>query len=75
MQRSLVISPLLFPAAFKATCSLALIALVALLAVSCGGGTDKPPLTPDDVTANAMDGGDTPPADPNAAQPAAAPTH
>jgi hypothetical protein len=60
MQRSLVISPLLSHAAFKAACSLALIALAALLAVACGGGSDKPPLTPDDVTANAMDGGDAP---------------
>jgi hypothetical protein len=53
---------------------LAFLALVTLLAVACGG-SDKPPLTPDDVTANALDAGDTPPADPNAPQPATPPAH
>jgi hypothetical protein len=37
-----------------------LLALGTGLAVACGGGTDKPPLTPDDPTANAMDAGDVP---------------
>jgi hypothetical protein len=50
---------------------LACLALAALLAAACGGGGDKPPLTPDDVTANALDAGDSPPPDPNATQPAA----
>jgi hypothetical protein len=54
---------------------LALVALAALTAVACGGGGDKPPLTPDDVTANALDAGDTPPADPNATQPATPPAN
>jgi hypothetical protein len=34
--------------------------LLAQLAIACGG-SDKPPLTPDDVTANALDAGDVPP--------------
>ncbi|MEO7113094.1 MAG: hypothetical protein ABI183_21830 [Polyangiaceae bacterium] len=54
-----------------------LLALGTALAVACGGGTDKPPLTPDDPTANAMDAGDTPLADPNVtpAAPAAPAAH
>jgi hypothetical protein len=48
-------------------------ALFAPLSVACGGGTDKPPLTPDDQTANALDAGDVPPVDPNAPAPAAPP--
>ena len=79
MHRSLVSSLLPHPTAHKTACLLALVAFVALLAVACGGGTDKPPLTPDDPTANAMDAGDTPLADPNVtpAAPAApaAPAH
>lgn len=37
------------------------LSLGTMLAVACGGGTDKPPLTPDDPTANALDAGDVPP--------------
>jgi hypothetical protein len=39
-----------------------LLGLLGLLAIACGGGgTDKPPLTPDDPAANALDAGDVPP--------------
>lgn len=48
----------------------ALLAFGILNAVGCGGGGDKPPLTPDDPTVNAMDAGDVP-ADPATPQPAA----
>jgi hypothetical protein len=52
----------------------ALLGLLSLMAIACGG-SDKPPLTPDDVTANALDAGDVPPADPNASAPAAPAAH
>lgn len=53
----------------------ALVIAAAVAAFACGGGTDKPPLTPDDGAGAMPDAGDmaTPPADPNAPQ-AAAPT-
>jgi len=46
--------------------------VVQLALIACGGGTDKPPLTPDDPSLMAMDAGDVPSVPPS--DPAAAPT-